>query len=254
MTKIGEAFYRQCARSLEAVDDAIKSLSNARKEPQGTLRIGATPFFGKVHLVPALLDFLAIHERVTVDISLQISVGSFHESGLDMLVRAGNLRGQRLVHEELAPIRHVICATPGYLKRHGIPKTPKDLAHHNCLLATYPSPTSEWPFVKDKRREHVQVSGSFRSDSVEAIYRAVMSGAGIARLSNYVVGPELRSGELQSLFPMATEGRGYGTTTTTMKAYYARSRHPDATIQAFVRFLKERFKSNYNWERSDNGP
>jgi DNA-binding transcriptional LysR family regulator len=134
------------------------------------------------------------------------------------------------------------------LEAHGVPKAPKDLMSHNCLLSTFPNPMSEWPFVKGRHRTHVPVSGNFRADSVEALYQAVMNGTGIARLSDYVIGPELRSGKLHSLFPTHGDTPGYGTTTNTMKAYYLKSRFPNPIIEAFIQFLKARFKSNYNWE------
>jgi DNA-binding transcriptional LysR family regulator len=223
----------------------------AQKEPQGTFRIGVTPFFGKAHLVPAVLAFLERYPKVHIDLSLNISEHSFHESGMDMLVRAGNIQGRSIARAELAPIRHAICATPGYLEAHGVPKTPKDLMNHNCLLSTFPNPMSEWPFVKGRHRAYVPVSGNFRSDSVEALYQAVMNGTGIARLSDYVIAPELRSGKLRSLFPTHDNTAGYGTTTNTMKAYYLKSRFPNPIIQAFIQFLKVRFKSNYNWEHRD---
>lgn len=248
LTETGREFYAQCAGGLEEIEKAIGKVMGGRKEPQGTLRIGVTPFFGKAHLVPAVLAFLARHPKVRADVSLNISEHGFHESGIDLLVRAGNVHGRSIARVDVAPIRHVVCATPGYLKTHGIPVTPKDLMNHNCLLSTFPNPMSEWPFVKGAHRAYVPVSGNFRTDSVEALYQAVLSGMGIARLSDYVIGPELRTGKLRSLFPADRDGTAYRTTTNTMKIYYLKSRVPNPTIQAFVEFLRERFRSNYNWE------
>jgi DNA-binding transcriptional LysR family regulator len=254
LTKLGEQFYRNCAKGLVEVEHAIQIVSRVREEPHGVLRIGVTPFFGKAHLMPAILDFLGTHPKVTVDVTLSHSEVSFHESGVDVLVRAGSVRGRSIAHEDLAPMRHVVCATPGYLKKHGVPRTPKDLMRHNCLLSTRPNPMSEWPFKRGPRKEYVPVSGNLRTDSVEALYRAVMSGAGIARLADYVIGPELRSGELRSLFSDRTgadRSPPYETTTNTMKAYYLRSRFPDPKTRAFIRFIKTRFQSNYDWEHRD---
>lgn len=251
LTEVGQESYAQCSGGLNEVEEAIRKLLGAQKEPQGVLRIGVTSFFGKAHLVPAVLSFLESYPKVRADVSLNIPEGSFHESGIDVLVRAGNIQGRSLAHTDLAPIKHVICAAPAYLKKHGVPKTPKDLMNHNCLLSTFPNPMSEWPFIKDKHRTYVPVSGNFRTDSVEALYQAVMNGTGIARLSDYVVGPELRTGKLRSLFSTKRGVADYETTTNTMKAYYLKPRFPNPTIRAFVDFLKERFRSNYNWERRE---
>lgn len=88
----------------------------------------------------------------------------------------------------------------------------------------------------------VEVSGNFRADTMEVLYRAVISGVGIARLPNYVVGPELKSGRLISLFDHATSE-------ALMMAYYLKGRYPDIRTQVFMNFLKQRFQANYDWEQ-----
>ena len=252
LTSIGEEFHRLCAKGLTEIDHALQMISRDQKEPRGVLRVGVTPFFGKTHLVPAILEFLAKYPKVSADVSLAHSGTSFHESGIDILVRAGAVRGQGILHENLAPMRHIICATPSYLETYGTPRTPKDLMRHNCLLSTASRRLQEWPFTRGRRREYVQVSGTFRADSVEAIYRAVTSSVGIARLANYVVDPDLRSGALVSLFPRtaspSSHNVAYDTSTNVMKAYYVKSKYPDPKIKLFIRFLKARFSGDYDWE------
>lgn len=254
MTEAGEQFYEYCLRGLTELEHGVALVSRLRREPQGLLRVSATPFFGKAHLVPAILPFIAKYPQVSVDLSLRHSETSFHESGVDILVRAGRVTGRSLTSQDLAPMVHIICASPEYLKKHGVPKHPKDLIQHNCLRSTRPMPVYEWPFVRGRRKEYVPVSGNFCADSVEALHTAAINGVGIARLPNYVVGPELRSGKLIAIFPRTdAQGSGsYETTVNTMKAYYLRERHPNPKIQAFIKFLRSYFGEQYDWERRDS--
>jgi len=258
LTEAGSKFYDSCTRGMAQLEDAIRAISQLQDEPQGLLRVGTTPFFGKLHIVPAITDFLFRYPKVSVDISLGHSDSSFLESGRDVLVRAVPLSGSSIASQPLAPMEHVVCATPQYLQAHGTPRTPRDLVHHNCLISTQPVPVCEWPFIIGRRRRQIRVSGNFRADGMEAIYHAAVVGLGIARLPNYVVGPDIRGGRLISLFPggmgSADGALGDATTPSTMRAFYLKSRFPDPKTTAFIEFLKVRFKTNYNWERRESAP
>ena len=253
LTEAGETFYNHCVRGLTELDHAIAMVSQYCHEPSGQLRISTTPCFGKLHVVPVVVDFLKAYPKISVDITLSHSESSFLENDVDIVVTAATVRGQRIAYEELAPMHHVICATPDYLETHGRPKTPHDLVKHNCIITTQPNRTYEWPFVHGRRRRYVPVSGNFKADSMEALYSAVMAGLGIARLPNYVIGPELRNKDLISLFPGSGKSRGAAvfdaTTPNVMKAYHLKGRFPEPKIQAFIEFLKDRFQSNSVWQQ-----
>ena len=196
-----------------------------------------------MHVVPAVADFLASYPRVSVDISLSHADSSFLGSRAEIVVRTLPMRGASIGRERIAAIRQVICATPRYIQQHGAPRTPEDLKHHNCIVMTQPEPRDSWPVARGRQRRRVQVQGNFRADTMDALYQAVMSGTGIARLPTYVVAPELGSGTLVDLFP-AEEDSGVW-----MTAYYLKSRYPDLKTQAFLDFLKTRFGRDHDWER-----
>lgn len=146
-------------------------------------------------------------------------------------------------------MRHIACATGGYLAEHGTPKEPKDLVHHNCLVLTTPHPKTEWHFVGAERTHRVHVAGNFRANNTDALYHAVMSGLGIARIPNYVISAELESGALRPVFAM---GRGenaapYAFPATTVKAYYPRGQFASPKIVAFINFLKTLFQPHPKW-------
>jgi DNA-binding transcriptional LysR family regulator len=253
LTEAGQVFYEKCARSLAELEEASHFISQQSKEPQGSLSISATPCFGKLHVASAIPDFLQLYPKARVDISLTYSEASFAESSVDILIRGATVPGRNITFQNLASMRHIICATPEYLKQHGTPKTPADLKDHNCLILTRPHPIHEWRFNGPHRSQRVRVAGNLRTNSMEALHSAAVQGLGIARLPNYVCGPELRNGRLVSVFPRPSktnkQREAVSISTNTMKAHYVRSRFPNPVTLAFIDFLKVRFKDNYDWER-----
>lgn len=242
LTEEGQLLYDHSARGLDELEKGIALVSQLRAEPRGVLRIITTTCFGKLHILPAILDFLPLYPQVTIDVSLSHAEASFLGNRAEILIRSSPVRGKSIAHERLTKIRHVICATPEYLRAHSTPQIPSDLASHNCLIMTQPVTASDWPFKRGAHKQLVPVSGNFRADTMEALYRGVMKNLGIARIPNYVVGPELKSGQLVSLFDNATSE-------AVMNAHYLKGRYPDLKTQAFVGFLRQRFQANYDWEQ-----
>jgi DNA-binding transcriptional LysR family regulator len=255
LTSAGEELYQSCSHSLADLEQATELISRQREEPRGPLSIISTPCFGRLHVAPAIPGFLRAYPKVTADLALSFPKENFVESGADILIQGTMLRGGSVTFENLAPLHNVICAAPEYIARHGRPCRPGDLKEHNCLISSQPELRLEWRFVVRGKTHRVRVSGNLRTNSMETLYTAVMQGLGIARLPNYVIGPELRSGKLVSIFPSdngrrpsgASESIGVGV--NTMKAFYIRGRFPNPTTSAFIGFLKARFKNNYDWER-----
>jgi DNA-binding transcriptional LysR family regulator len=149
----------------------------------------------------------------------------------------------------LVPMQHVLCASPAYLEARGTPRVPKDLQNHNCLVLTHPNVKAEWRFAGPRAHARVRVHGNFLADSTEALYVAVLSGLGIARIPNYVVGPELASGRLRRVLSnILGSGNRHEGPAIAMKAYYARTRYPSPTVQALIEHFKTTFKANRNWQ------
>jgi DNA-binding transcriptional LysR family regulator len=254
LTQAGQVFYDHCARGLRELDHAVEAVSQSNGELNGVLRVITTTCFGRLHVVPAVLDFLALHPKLVIDLSWRHAEESFLGNKADILIRSAPVRGKTIGRQKLVPVRHVICATAEYLKRYGTPRTPKDLASHNCLVITQPAATNEWPFYQGNRRRHLAVSGNFRADTMEALYSAAISGIGVARLPIYVVGADLKSGRLKQLFQTSTQAHAGDSfrDEAMMAAYYLKNRYPDLRTLAFVDFLKTRFQSNYDWYKRDS--
>jgi len=251
LTQAGQAFYGHCASGLRELDHGVEAVYQSNDELRGMFRVITTTSFGRLHVVPAVLDFLALHPRLVIDVSWRHAEESFLGNKADILIRSAPVRGKTIGRQKLMPVRHVICASAEYLKRCGTPRTPRDLAAHNCLVITQPAATNEWLFYRDNRRQRLAVSGNFCADTMEALYQAVVNGIGVARLPTYVVGADLKSGRVKQLFPTLTRAHAGESfpDESMMTAYYLKNRYPDPRTLAFIEFLKTRFQSNYDWNK-----
>ena len=119
--------------------------------------------------------------------------------GYDLAIRIAREPSLHHVARELAPVRRVVCATPGYFERFGIPASPEDLTKHNCLHYTHFGSQGEWRLQGDSGEIVVPVTGSFRVNDDDVLSRAVMGGLGVALLPTFIIGHELQAGRLQSV-------------------------------------------------------
>jgi len=137
LTEIGTGFYERAARILEAVEEARNAAGALQTAPRGRLRINAPVSFGLLHLAPVITDFLQRFPDVSVEMLVNDRLVDLLEGEFDVGVRIGRLRDSSLIARKIAPVRLVVCAAPNYLAQHGAPRTPDDLANHNCLEYTY---------------------------------------------------------------------------------------------------------------------
>src|SRR5215471_15353323 len=155
LTEVGTGFYERAARILEAVEEAKNAAGALQTVPRGRLRINAPVSFGLLHLAPVVTEFLQRFPDVSVELLVNDRVVDLLEGGFDVGVRIGRLRDSSLIARRIGPIRLVVCAAPDYLARHGEPKTPEDLADHNCLEYTYFETRGEWRLLNPDGKEIV---------------------------------------------------------------------------------------------------
>jgi DNA-binding transcriptional LysR family regulator len=166
------------------------------------------------------------------------------EEGFDLAIRLTQKPGLNLVARKIAPIHFVVCASPDYLKRMGKPRTPQDLAHHNCLFYAYQSVQDRWSFEGPEGNITVRVQGNFQVNSSEAIREALLRGVGIGLVPTFTVGQDLKSGILQPVL------KKYRTAGFSRSAYavYLPNRNLSPKVRAFIDFLVERFGEEPYWD------
>lgn len=147
LTEIGAAYYEHCARIVQEIDAAEATVTQLQAEPRGVLKITSPVVFASLHLAPALSTFLQQHAQVEIELNATDRVIDLVEEGYDLAIRITDNPSPSMVARKIASVRWATCASPAYLKKHGTPRTPQDLMHHQCL--TYqgaPALRSGWRY------------------------------------------------------------------------------------------------------------
>lgn len=236
LTEAGRDYFARTSRILADLEEANASVTQLQAAPRGHLRVNAPMSFGFLHLAPALGDFLARYPEIELDVTLSDRFVDLVDEGVDVAVRIGSLTDSSLVARRLASIRRVLCASPDYLARRGVPQTPDDLKSHDCLSNTNINITREWRFVHpDGKPWPIEVKGRMSANSGDMLRVAALHGHGFVHLPTFIVGDDLRAGALVSVLDP------YIAQDLTLNAVYPTARHLSPKVRAFVDFLAERF-------------
>ena len=229
---------------LAALDDAEASVRAATTVPRGTLRLTCGVTFGVRYLAPAIAEFSARHPDVIFDLDLSDRTVDLVEEGFDLAVRIGALRHQGLVARKLGETQLICCAAPSYLAKHkSPPRSPEDLAGHECLTYSNASLPNVWQFEArdDGRRIDVKIPLRHRSNNGRVLTALGAAGLGVLFEPDFIVAPEIRSGRLVQLLA------DYRLPRSPITAVYPSRRHLSAKVRAFVEFLVERFSRAQEW-------
>ncbi len=237
LTEEGRTYHDWCNRIGSDVEEAELSVRRLQSEPRGTLRLNAPMSFGILHLGAVLPDFLDRYPDLTVDLSLNDRYVDLVDEGYDVAVRIGELTDSSLIARKFATTRRVLCAAPAYLARRGTPKSPRDLAGHNCLSYSYMRlRPGEWQLAGPDGSAPVRVAGNLSANNGDVIRAALVAGTGIAWQPSFIVGDDIRAGRLRPVMPDYWDEIG-------IYAVYPQTRHLSAKVRAFVDFLVGRFEA-----------
>ena len=242
VTEAGAEFYTHCARIVEEYEQARHSVGRFHSAPRGLLRVSAPVAFGTLHIAPALPQFLARNREVRIDMSIGDRFVDLADEGFDVAIRIVKEPALTLVARRLAPVNRKIVATPGYFRRHGVPKRPAQLKEHNCLTYTYFNPQDSWRLRGPAGDITVPISGNLRLNDDEALTAAVLGGLGIALLPTFLIGRALQEGRLRAVLSDHVPSERH------IYAVYLPNRHLPAKVRAFIDFLVERFSPTPYWD------
>jgi len=240
-TDAGERFNERIAAALTAIDEAESFAAGTLGEASGLLRVSAPTSFGRLHIAPALPGFLQAHPRVQLSISLTDDFVDLVGERIDVAIRIAMPEDSSLVARRLAPNRRVLCATPGYLKKHGTPRTFDELRTHALLAA---SGQSLWKLVGPQGPLLYRARSLIKTDSSEVVRAAILSGIGIGLRSTWDVGEQLRSGELVQVLADHGGDPGVG-----IYVLYASRALVPLKVRAFVDFISTVIPHEPAWDR-----
>lgn len=236
LTEIGRQYAEQCRAILAHIAMAERGAEAMRSVPRGRLRITAPTSFGSEWLAPAIADYLQLHPEVSVDLNLNDRMVDLVEEGYDAAIRIAPLEDSSMIARPLRHYGMTICASPDYLRKHGTPRTPADLAEHECLDFMVGTVGVHWRMqnLREKRGKQ-QPECRFRANNGLALRMAALKGFGIVMQAEILVAQEIADGRL---VPLLSE---YLPAPRPMHLVYPRDRRATPKLTTFVDFVVERF-------------
>jgi DNA-binding transcriptional LysR family regulator len=199
LTDAGENFYVQCSRILDDME-AARNATQPEATVRGSMRITAPVVFGSTRLGPLVVDFLQLHPELSMSVELSDRSVDLIEEGYDLAIRTRPVDGSGLVSQRLMPLNYVLCASTGYIARHGMPSTPADLGQHHCITGT-DNNGGTWRFDGPDGGSEVQIYGRLQVNNALLRRDAARSGAGVLLCADYLVEDDIAAGRLVRLLP-----------------------------------------------------
>lgn len=247
LTHEGSAFLEDCQRLLADVANAEASVSAGGVKASGHLRITAPAGFGRRHVAPLVPRFREEHKDVTVSLNLTDRVIDLGGEAYDCAVRVGDLPDSSLVSVRLADNRRLCVATPEYLRRHGTPQHPNDLARLDCLpLSSDASQSRGWAFRVPKGSDgweviHLRPGGPLDCSDGQVLHEWCLQGYGIAWRSTWEVEADIAAGRMvEVLAEFAAPPNG-------IHAVFPQRKHLPVRVRLWVEFLKQHFGRPEFW-------
>jgi DNA-binding transcriptional LysR family regulator len=232
LTDVGASYLERCQQVLLDIEEMEAAVTHLQTEPRGVLKISAPPVIGATHITRAVVEFLKIHPDLKIDIVLQGSPGDLIDEGIDIAIFLGALDDTSMVARRLATSPLVVCASPEYLDKYGIPKTPEDLINHSCLVNWAIAPRHKWQFRTESGLKIITVSGRVQANAAHSIRIAALNGLGLVMLPTYIVGGDIERGTLKVVL------EEYPLLPLDIHAVYPHRRYLSAKVRAFLDFLQ----------------
>jgi len=241
VTPDGAAYYDRAVRLLGEVDELESSMSRAKASPRGRLRIDVPSSVGRLVLIPALPQFHALYPDIQIDLGVSDRPVDLLSDNVDCVLRGGELTDQSLVARRLGEFLTITCATPDYLKRHGVPKHPRDLETGHTVVGYMSHATGRAnPFKFKNMKETIEIDGRYLvavNDS-GAYMAAGLAGLGVMRAPTFMVQPHIAKGELEAvLLDWCPEP-------IPIHVVYPPNRHLSNKVRVFVDWVAELFANS----------
>ncbi|CAO3440689.1 LysR family transcriptional regulator [Azospirillum endophyticum] len=235
LTEAGIRYFEDCRRILSDIAEAEAAAGGSYASPAGTLAVTASALFGQMHVLPIVTEFLNTYPTMrarTLFIDRPVNIV---EEGIDVAVRIGHLPDSGFTAVKVGTVRRVICGSPAYFERHGVPTAPADLKNHRIAASTSAWASPEWRFAGDQR---VTIDPVLQCNTNEAAIATAREGWGLTRVLHYQIGPALVEGTLRIVLGDHEEPP------LPIHVLYPEGRHAPAKVRAFVDLAVARLRAN----------
>ncbi|KMS51908.1 LysR family transcriptional regulator [Novosphingobium barchaimii LL02] len=238
LTEEGHFYYERSQVLLGQIDETEQQIAQGGAEAEGIVRVTSSVSFGTTALEPLLPAFFEAYPKVVIDLSLSDEVADLYLERTDVAIRVGKLADSNLMARKIGETKRCIVASPAYLARHGTPKTPEDLIHHNCLGFNFRRAMPVWPMREGGRIVERMLSGSLLVNNGDTLRRMAIAGVGIIRLADYHLRGPIERGELVELLADSDIG-----VVDDVHALYRGSQFLPARVRSFLDFMVPRMQA-----------
>lgn len=233
-TEAGLRYLDDAQRIIAQVQAADAAAAGINSAPKGHLAVTAPVMFGRLFVIPGIVDYLQRYPDTQVDALFLDRVVNLLEEGLDVGIRIGELADSSMRALRVGQVRHIVCASPGYLDRHGIPHSPQDLMSHTIISSSAAQSLTDWRFNDSS----VRIEPRLTVTSNDAAIAAVKDGLGITRLLSYQVAESVAAGELKILLER------FEPAPIPVSIVHRQGRFASAKVRAFIDLMAHRLRAH----------
>ena len=237
-TDAGQRYLEDARRVLAAADEADEAAIGINTEPRGHLTVTAPVLFGRIYVMPGIVDYLQRFPATEVSALFVDRVVNLLEEGVDVALRIGELGDSSFKALRVGSVRRVLCASPDYLARNGLPANPEALTNHPIIVATNLGANIEWRFTQDAKPLTVRIKPRLSVTSNDSAIEAAVRGLGITRVMSYQVAPELESGKLKIVLSE------FEPAPVPIHILHREGRYAATKIRSFIDLMAERLRAN----------
>ncbi|WP_269532458.1 LysR family transcriptional regulator [Chitinimonas sp. BJYL2] len=238
VTEAGQRYLDDARRILGEVDEADEAAAGINAAPRGHLTVTAPVLFGKMFVMPGIVDYLSRYPETDVSALFLDRVVNMLEEGVDVAVRIGPLPDSSMRAIKVGQVRRVLCASPAYLEQHGIPQSPQALRERTIIAATGVSPAVEWKFGPESTPTNIKLKPRLTVTSNDAAIEAALSGLGITRLMSYQIAPHLAAGQLKIVLSE------YENAPLPIHIVHRESKYGSAKVRSFIDLMADRLRAD----------
>lgn len=253
LTEAGAIYFERVEPLVDELQKARLAAGDVDAQPRGLLRVSCPVSFAQLNLIPLLPAFARQYPAIRFDLVLTDVLVDLITEQLDLAIRVGPLQDSTLIAHKLCPYVARVCATPAYLRAHGRPRSPAELAQHRCLTLALPAfSRRNWTFTDSGgKTTEVQIDPVVRSSNAMALKQCALADMGLTLQAHWMVGRELRQGTLVDVFP------DYEVTAaldeTDVWLLYPSRKYVPQKVELFVAYLREQFREGPPWDRPPGG-
>ena len=248
LTDVGQAYLEPCMAAVAQAQEAARVVSGVREAGgalAGPLRIQAPSSFGSAWLADAVARFSLPHPQLTPLLYVDDALLDPIEHGFDLTIRVGGIPDSRALSlRPLAPCKGVLCASPAYLARAGMPALPEDLAQHQCLHFSHLTDGATWHFARGEERRAVRINAAFTANNGLVLHQAALRGLGIVYSTTFLACDALLNGTLVPVLEDWELPLNY------LSALYPASRQPSPKVRALIDFLVAEYQPVPPWDKA----